>query len=691
MTIHRLKHAFTAGELDPYMNSRIDFDRRQNGCKRLFNAFCLTQGPAVRRPGFQFIYDLNKLYVNTKDPQIRMIPFVFNEDQAYAMIFFRTTQNKVRLVFGTGDGLVVGSGEERKYEIESKQDYSGPGTYTMSFTPGDTVTKFTAFHYHAGTETEITTKCSASYANGVATIVASGTPADEDNDYVIFKLGATSPAIPKGQVVYLNMPKGWDIEHFDWAQSADEMYIAQSPLAPHLLTRYDHDHWTISKLTVANQLPEWGPTAPDADGDVVEQGWPEKVTFHQQRLVFAANTLRRQTVWCSKAGSFHDFGYDATNLKDDDAVTFTLDAGTQNKIQWLLSAKALNIGTVANEWTVTGSDRFALTPTNILAQRQTNNGSMPNKPLMIGITTIFVERYGRVINEFVYDFTFDSYKSTDMAILSRHITRHYPLIDWTYQQTPDGIIWCVRGDGQLAGVTYQRQHKVVGWHRHDTDGKFKAITCIPGNNYEDEVWTTVEREINGDIHFYVEKLGTRFKARHPKHGKFLDSYLYYRGEAVNDLDGLEHLEGKEVHILADGTVHPNRTVLGGHIDLNNYYEYVTVGLPYETEIRPFLADIGAQDGVLHGRTQRITSLNIDFHNSLGFYVGRYSHEDRSFEEERPFRIPGDLTGQAVPLYTGIYHLDFIEGFDRKSDYYIKQKQPLPLVVRGVEDTVEVYE
>jgi len=475
------------------------------------------------------------------------------------------------------------------------------------------------------------------------------------------------------------------------------MYIAQPDLNPHIIRRRsDADEptevcWELVSVSFTSQPDEWSD----------ENGWPEKVTFHQQRLVFAANTLRRQTVWMSKAGDFSDFGV-SSPLVDSDAVTFTLASGTQNKIQWVSTGKSLHVGTLGDEWTVDGNDQSALTPTNILARRQTNQGSEPNKPLRIGITTLFVERHGRTINEFVYDYTFDSYKTSDMAILSPHLTEHYSVIDWTYQQTPDSIIWSVREDGILLGITYQRQHKVIGWHRHITDGEFKATSCIPGQTREDDVWVAVERIVNLEedpeqperleTRLYIEKLDDWFKSESAVDARFLDSYTLYDGPPANLIGGLNHLVNKTVGILADGTVHPRVKVGGtGEVQLNNDYEKVVIGLPYESEVRPHLIDADIRDGTSRGRVQRVTNVMIDLYRSLGMYVGRYDSEDGDFEEEIPFRVPGDLMGQAVPLFEGWYRLAFPEGSDREIEYFIRQKQPLPLTVRGVVDEVEVQE
>jgi len=615
MGFYRLKHSFTSGELSPLMNARVEFERYQNGCKVLRNAYATPQGPATRRPGFKFSYDLNLLGLNSADPQIRMIPFVFNEEQAYVMIFFMHTDGFARMVLATTqedgtDGLVI-FGDPAPTECP-------PGT-PQTYTPGD--------------------------------------------------------------IVSLTLPADWDNLAMDWAQSADEMWIAQSGLQPHIIKRYSHECWELIEVTFTDQPSDWSD----------ELGWPQKVTFHQQRICLATTLLRRQTVWMSQAGDFSAFGV-SVPLVASDAVTFTLDSGTQNKIQWMISGKALNVGTLGNEWTVTGTDSAALTPENILAQRQTNNGSASNKPMLVGLTTLFIERHGRTVNEFMYDLNYDSYKTTDMSILSPHVTDYYSIVDWAYQQTPESIIWCIREDGQLLGLTYQQQHKIIGWHVHDTDGEFKAISVIPGTTREDDVWVVVKRIIDDEDKYYVEILADQFLGSTAIDGRFLDSYLIYDGAATDTLSGAIHLAGKTVDILADGTVHPAVTVeLDGTLDLNNSYAHVVIGLPYETEIRPFLMDVTSDRiGTSLGRDQRITSLAIDLYNSLGMWIGRVDPLGLVIEEEQPFRVPSDLMGQAIPLYTGIYTMDYPEGYDRTSDYYIKQKQPLPLTVRGVTDLIEVF-
>jgi len=481
-----------------------------------------------------------------------------------------------------------------------------------------------------------------------------------------------------GVPVTLTLPAAWDIDLFDYAQSGDEMYISQSGLAPHIIRRDSDVAWSLILVVFTDQPTDWSDL----------NGWPEKVSFHQQRLAFGANTLKRQTIWLSKAGDFSDFGI-SSPFVDSDAVSFTLDSGTQNKIKWMVSGKSLHVGTLGNEWTVSGNDRASLTPTNILAQRQTNNGSEPTKPLLVGLTTLFIEKHGRTVNEFVYDYTYDNYKTSDMAILSPHLTENFSITDWTYQQTPNSVIWSIREDGVMLGITYQRQHKVVGWHQHDTQGQFYRTTTIPGQTREDDLWVLTKREVDGSMVAYVEKMGDELKSLDAMDARFLDSYLTYEGAPAQEISGLEHLEGLEVDILADGTVHPPEVVESGSVTLNKEYSTVVVGLGYVSELRPNLTDIPDNAGTSLGREQRITSLTIDFYKSLGCFIGVDNAEDGERVEEKPFRVPTDLMGVAVPLFSGWVDYDFFEGFDKKSEYFVRQLQPLPMIVRAVVDNVKV--
>ena len=215
---------------------------------------------------------------------------------------------------------------------------------------------------------------------------------------------------------------------------------------------------------------------------------------------------------------------------------------------------------------------------------------------------------------------------------------------------------------------------------------------IPGNTREDDVWVVVKRVIDTEDRYFLEKMEDWFLGLSSVTGKFLDSHVQVTSISGTTVGGFDHLAGEEVDILADGIVLPSQTVnSAGEIELNKEYGAVLAGLPYESEIRPHLVMQDTREGTSRGRMQRISEVHIDLYNSLGMWIGRYDQYDGDYEEEVPFRRPTDLTGQAVPLFTGWRTLSFPEGFEREAEYFIKQKQPLPLTVRGVVDVSEVFE
>lgn len=609
MAVYTGKYNFTAGEISPLMLGRVDFDRYKNGCKRMRNMVALTQGPATRRSGFKFIYSLTDLGINPANPKVRLIPFIFNESQAYTLIFFAHSSGVIRCVFATNGGLIV---------------YDDPPI----------------------------TEC------------PSGTPV------------VRTP----GDIVYLDMPSGWDIDGFDYAQSGDYLYIAQKTLKPHAIRRHNLFCWTVSELTLTGQPTAWSSV----------NGWPETVTFFQQRLLFGGTATNRQTVWTSRAGSFHDFSAAGSPLVDSDPITFTLDSETQNQIRWMQSVKKLNIGTLGNEWTVTGNAQTSITPTSgVLAETPTSQGSEKIKPLRIGLTTLFVEQHGRVVSEFVYDYNYDSHKTTDITILSPHLTEAYSIKRWTYQKTPDSIVWAVREDGVILGLTYQRQHGVVAWHWHDTNGAFLDVCSIPGLDREDDLWVVVKRVVDAHVVYYLEKKSVSFNSDDALDCKFLDSYMEYSGSPITTLTGLEHLEGETVSILSEGAVHRELVVSGGSITLDQSSTNVLVGFQYISEIIPTFPELNLNDGSSLTRMQKVIDVLLYLYRTLGLEIGVVYDDGEEDWRELPFRDPNDITNQALPLFNGVYEAGGVLGNDRIPDYVLRQRQPLPLTVLSVAKKVEV--
>ncbi len=326
--------------------------------------------------------------------------------------------------------------------------------------------------------------------------------------------------------------------------------------------------------TVLTTLASTDPTHRFSEGSFSNRrGWPIDVTISsEERLTFAGNVSEPLTTWGSVIGNFIDF---KLGTNDDDALTLTLvGSGQQNRIRWMLSKNTLVLGTVGGEHILGASkDDEALTPTNIRARLQTTYGSENIAALIVNQAVLFVQRGGRKIREFLYSFEQDSHKADDLTVFAEHITES-GIVDMAFQRTPDPMLWCVRSDGEMAIMTYERDQDVFSWARlvthtnlagTEADSDFESVAVIYGGaGNEDEVWVTVRRTISGVDARYVERFYQRAMPSAIADMKFLDSFITDTGGDTT-IEGLTHLIGQTVQVLGDGLVQATKVVNGSGV------------------------------------------------------------------------------------------------------------------------------
>ncbi len=243
------------------------------------------------------------------------------------------------------------------------------------------------------------------------------------------------------------------------------------------------------------------------------RGWPKTVGISpEERLTFAGSASKPLTVWGSVSGDF-------TSMKkgtlDDDAIIFTLiGSGQQNTIQWMVPNASMMLGALGGEHLLSASNlEEALTPTNVTAKVKTTYGSEKNWAFLINQAIIFLQRGGTQIRELSNLNTNDvaSYLADDLTVFSEHIAGDGGSIThMAFQRTPTPMLWCVRSDGQMAVMVYERTQNVFSWCRFVTDGEYESVAVVYGGTAEeDEVWVTVKRVINGSTVRYIERISNQ--------------------------------------------------------------------------------------------------------------------------------------------------------------------------------------
>lgn len=148
---------------------------------------------------------------------------------------------------------------------------------------------------------------------------------------------------------------------------------------------------------------------------------------------------------------------------------------------------------------------------------------------------------------------------------------------------------------------------------------------------------------------------------------------------ITEVSGLDHLEGEEVSVLADGAVRPRKTVTNGLITLDSSATTVSVGFRYLSRAKLLRMEAGAADGTSIGKTRRINRISFMLHRSLGLRLGS-SFDDLT---TLTFRTAADAMTRAPSLFTGI-RTEFVNfDYDFDNNICFEQADPLPFVLLSV--------
>lgn len=406
------------------------------------------------------------------------------------------------------------------------------------------------------------------------------------------------------------------------------------------------------------------------------KGYPTAAGFFEDRLVFAGSTRYPQTFWSSKVGDYYNFGT-STPVVDDDAVTATLNGGQMNGIKAMVAFGELILLTSGGEYKVSGGQGKALTPSNTLSQAQEYRGISDVLPVTVGSRIVFAQQQGNIIRDLAYSYEADKYTGDDLNLLCSHLFDGHKVVAMTYQQTPDSIIWFVRDDGLLLGLTYIKEQDIYAWHKHSIkNARFINVCCIPGGD-SDELYAVIER--NGKYENVM--LDKRKDNDVPEEQYYVDDGITVRGSDIKEVSGLTWLEGETVAILADGNALPQQKVENGKITLSKKHGYsvVHVGLPIDAVIKTLPIEFQMQDGSSISRKKRIGNLAVLFKNTRG---GLYGLSEGKLDEIK-WRDT-EAYGQPTKLFTGKKKIVLpAAGWDETQQLIIKQDAPLPMTVLAI--------
>jgi hypothetical protein len=660
---------FTAGELSPRVNSRVDIAKYNNGLKTGENLQFLVQGGARRRAGTRFVAE-----TKNSAKRSRLIEFIFNREQSYMLEFgdqymrvfkdgapvlvagipyeISTPYTEARLqdiayVQGA-DTMFLAHPDVPVYRLQRFGDASwrlltAPFTVEpfdeLGHMPAPTLTLSAAT---VGTGRNFNAP-NAFYASDVGRDIVAGSGlatvtafVDISNVSVEIKSAFSSTSFATGTWTIAGSPQ------------APCTVSAASPVGATVTVSLTLNGWRVSdvgkyvkinggliKLTsytsdtvfngVIQQALSSATPAIASSWTLNASVWnpvsryPRAVTLHEQRLQLAGSPGYPQTIWGSRIG-------DVLNLelgtKDDDAYAYELSTAQIAPIQHLTQSRRLMVFTNFNEMSVRGGVEKPISPTSIQKSDESTAGSNSVRPVKVGNEILFVQRAGRKVRACGYRYDIDGFDSPDRTVFSEHITET-GIIDMAFQQEPDAQLACIRADGQIANCTYDTEQEVIAWGRWLTDGLYESVAVIPTASAE-QTWVIVNRTVGGVQKRYVEYFDPTLKT---------DSAITGTdgpGKAI--WTGLGHLEGKQVQALADGIYQGTFTVTGGSVTLPRNAFAAEFGLGYTPLMTMMNPEVGSSQGTSQGAAISIGEVIVRVLDTVSAVINGQTKTFRKFND-----------------------------------------------------------
>lgn len=584
-----IQGSFSSGEFDPLVYGRVDSERYKQALAVCKNYIPTIQGGLTRRPGSYYV-------ANTKtNGAAILLPFEFSTEQAYVLEFgnqyirFYRNQGQIESSPGTPYEIASPYLVADLYQIKFTQSADVLYIVHPSYRPRklsrtghtswtlETITFLDGPYLEVNGTTITLTPGAATGATTLTTGASRTITGAANNGSGLIRITSNGHGFSNGDQVFIAGVTGTTEANGTWivsgvttntfdlvASTFVNAYVANGTALPGLFASTD-----VGRLIRIKEGSTWGWGTITAFTDVAHvsftvestltntnakltwrlglwsetTGYPGCVTFHEDRLFFAGSDTAPQRLDGSMTSDYENFQPTAMDgtVADNNAVGFSLNANTVNRVRWMASdEKGLLAGSTGGEWIIRPSAQSeAITPTNISAKQSTFWGSADFQPVQVGKGAVFVQRSGKKFREVNFFFDVDGFRSTDLSILASHISSN-GVRQLAYQKEPQSIVWAVRNDGVLIGMTYERDldSLKVGWHRHifggySDDGitasKVESVTVIPSpDGASEDVWIVTRREVNGSTVRFVEFLTPIFEEEMEQHEAFfVDAGLTY--------------------------------------------------------------------------------------------------------------------------------------------------------------------
>ena len=421
----------------------------------------------------------------------------------------------------------------------------------------------------------------------------------------------------------------------------------------------------VSKIISTDATTDWSLGAFSVDN-----GFPRTSSFFQNRLFFSGTTAEPGTIYGSVSGDFFN------NLQGSFGdLAIKRVPNSPEATRFLESKENLFAGTsgsIINVSPASTTDEI-VTATNIKTIPENAFGSSTMQGFLAGNAVLYTQKDNFKIRELIFNSNTASFQSNDLNVLSDVIlegTDNVGVVETFLQKQPNQVFWCVKNDGDMASLLYERNQEVIGWSRLTTDGDIVSGAAVSGTA-DDSIWLCVNRGTNASPVYCVEK----FKPIRDLNW-FVDSGVKATGTNITSVSGLGHLEGKKVQVVSDDNFHSEQTVSGGSITIDKKSSTIVAGLKYDSIMRTLPIEPTLAQRLPNSRVKGLTKAILRFRNTKGAKVGEFNKQLTSL----PVLNTSDITGQPINVETGQFKFFIRNDWTREKILEVKQDLPYPMTV-----------
>jgi len=392
------------------------------------------------------------------------------------------------------------------------------------------------------------------------------------------------------------------------------------------------------------------------------RGYPAAITFHENRLWLGGTIAQPDGIWASQTADY--FNFDIGDAEDSDSIDITASIGEINTVRHLVSNRDLQIFTSTSEMYVPAFADKPVTPTNAQIRRQTPFGSDYVRPQVLDGATIFVQKTGSVIREYIYSDAEAAYIATGISNLSAHLIKNpkqMTILRGAINR-PESYAFVVNDDGTIATFITNRVEQRAGWSEFTTEGKFHSICTI-----DDRVFVVGQYDTGaGTDKFILMEFDSNLNM------DFSDTFTGVAGV----FDVSSHFEdGAVVKVVDDTDYLGEFTVASGEVDVSAVGSITSAEIGYDFNVQAETLPIDAQiaSGPLTGEPRSVTRVILDLYDTLSISVNNKRLVIR--------QVGDDLSQDRTPV-TGKKEFRLL-GYSKDPTVVITQTAPLKMQVNGL--------